>query len=167
KTAPNAAKHPVESVSWDDAVAFCQMLSELTGKAYALPSETQWEYAAKGGQQSKGFEYAGSNEIDKVAWYNGNAKGTTHPVGEPDPNELGLYDMSGNVWEWCADDWHGDYKGAPQDGSAWVDNPRGPGRVLRGGSWLLNAQHCRVANRFSLNPNIRSYDIGFRLCLFP
>lgn len=164
---------PVERVSWDDIQAFLQKLNALTGKRYRLPTEAEWEYAARGGNQSKGYLYSGSNTIDEVAWYDGNySKGntfgvekTTRPVGTKKPNELGLYDMSGNVWEWCADDWHDNYTGAPADGSAWVDSPRGSYRVLRGGSWLNPARLCRVAFRYDYAPAHRYSHVGFRLAL--
>ncbi len=164
---------PVERVSWNDIKEFLTKLNILTGKRYRLPTEAEWEYAARGGNQSQGFLYSGSSTIDEVAWYSGNykngntygSKKTTRPVGTKNPNELGLYDMSGNVWEWCEDDWHSNYNGAPKDGSAWVDSPRGGPRVLRGGSWYLNARYCRVAYRFSFYPTGRSDSGGFRLAL--
>ncbi|MFM9949507.1 MAG: SUMF1/EgtB/PvdO family nonheme iron enzyme [Saprospiraceae bacterium] len=170
---------PVEQVFWEDIQEFIQKLNALTGKRYRLPAEAEWEYAARGGNQSKGYLYSGSNTIDEVAWYDGNyikgnrltaisiwAEKTTRPVGGKKPNELGLYDMSGNVWEWCEDDWHFDYNGAPADGSAWVDSPRGPLRVSRGGSWFdTNRGSCRVANRFINAPVFRINGVGFRLAL--
>ena len=151
---------PVESVSWYDVQEFIQKLNQQTGKAFFLPSEAQWEFAAKGGNESKGFEYAGSNEIEEVAWYEGNANNKTHPVGQKKPNELGLYDMSGNVWEWCQD-WYGEYPTKP------LKDPIGPNlgdyRVLRGGSWFYTASPCRLASRRSWHPGDRYRDIGFRL----
>ncbi|MFM9947021.1 MAG: SUMF1/EgtB/PvdO family nonheme iron enzyme [Saprospiraceae bacterium] len=164
---------PVERVSWDDIQEFIQKLNTLTGKRYRLPTEAEWEYAARGGNKSQGYLYSGSNKIGEVAWYTENSKSgntfgeqkTTRPVGGKKPNELGLYDMSGNVWEWCADDWHGNYTGAPVDGSAWVDSPRGSYRVGRGGSWRDTAGNCRAAFRDLNTPALRDYSVGFRLAL--
>lgn len=167
---------PVEQVSWNDIKDFLTKLNTLTGKRYRLPTEAEWEYAARGGSQSqsRGFLYSGSNTIDEVAWYEGNYKSgntfgsqkTTRPVGTKKANELGLYDMSGNVWEWCEDDWHENYNGAPTDGSAWVNSPRGGSRVLRGGGWSLGAWYCRVAFRVNYYfPSRGSDSYGFRLAL--
>jgi formylglycine-generating enzyme len=162
---------PVERVSWNDIQDFLKKLNTLTGKRYRLPTEAEWEYAARGGNQSRGYLYSGSNTIGDVAWYDANAKSgntngaqkTTRPVGTKKPNELGLYDMSGNVWEWCEDDWHDNYIGAPTDGSAWVDSPRGGVRVLRGGSWSLITRNCRAADRVRYNTSDRYVSGGFRL----
>jgi sulfatase modifying factor 1 len=159
---------PVERVSWDDIQEFLQKLNAETGQNYRLPTEAEWEYAARGGNKSQGYVYSGSNDVAEVAWYSSNAREgntdgsekTTRPVGGKKPNELGLYDMSGNVWEWCSD-WYGDYSSSAQQ------NPRGPGsgtyRVYRGGSWLSNPRNCRAANRLRFTPTIRSNYIGFRL----
>ena len=161
----NGSNRPVERVSWYDAVEFCNKLSEREGlqKAYSgsgnsitcdfnangyrLPTEAEWEYAARGGNSSKGYEYSGSNNIDKVAWYDDNSGRETHEVGKKQPNELGIYDMSGNVWEWC---WN------------LYDNS-GSYRVDRGGSWDSFAEGCRVTNRLNGNPDSRYYDFGVRL----
>ncbi len=151
---------PVERVSWKDVQEFIQKLNALTGKTYRLPTEAEWEYAARGGKKSQGYKYAGSNTINKVAWYEKNSGYKTHPVGQKQPNELGLYDMSGNVSEWCQD-WYGSYSSFAQT------NPTGPTsgsyRVLRGGSWGSDAGDCRVAYRNNLNPSIRNNHYGFRL----
>lgn len=151
---------PVESVSWDDAQAFIKKLNAKNGKNYRLPTEAEWEYAACGGKQSMGYQYAGSNNLDEVGWYGSNSGSKTHPVGQKKPNELGIHDMSGNVWEWCAD-WYDAYPPKPQT------NPTGPAkgdlRVLRGGSWSLIDNYCRVAIRLRSDPNYRYYDDGFRL----
>jgi formylglycine-generating enzyme required for sulfatase activity len=155
--------HPVIHVSWNDAVEFSKWLSRKTGKKYRLPTEAEWEYAARGGAQSRGFKYAGSNNIDEVAWYSSNSGSKTRPVGGKKANELGLFDMSGNVWEWCEDDWHGNYKGAPTNGRAWIDSPRGTPRVMRGGSWGNGPRDCRVSIRDFFTPGDRSSIIGFRL----
>jgi formylglycine-generating enzyme required for sulfatase activity len=160
--------HPVIYVSWYGAKAFAQWLSQKTGKNYRLPTEAEWEYSARGGPKwTDGFVYAGSNNLNEVGWYSANAGSKTHPVAsEKKANQLGLYDMSGNVWEWCEDDWHGDYKGAPEDGSAWIEKgSRGEFRVLRGGSWLFDARFCRSAYRGYSGPTYRSNNLGFRLVL--
>ncbi|MCC5946329.1 MAG: SUMF1/EgtB/PvdO family nonheme iron enzyme [Bernardetiaceae bacterium] len=161
---------PVENVSWNDCKSFIKELNTLTDKTFRLPTEAEWEFAARGGNKSKGYKYAGSNDIDEVAWYGGNyqqskhgSEGTTHPVKTKQANELGIYDMSGNVFEWCEDDWHSNYEGAPSDGSAWTDNPRASHRVLRGGSWLNDATDCRIADRGLNAPDYRDYYNGFRL----
>ena len=156
---------PVESVSWEDAQQFLEKLNELTGKAYRLPTEAEWEYAARGGQQSKGYKYAGSNKLKEVGWYAENSHVETKAVGLKYPNELGLYDMSGNVWEWVEDHWHDNYNGALADGSAWVDSEKGPFRVLRGGAWFYYPGYCRCTNRIRSTPLYRGDCIGFRLVL--
>lgn len=164
-------KCPVEDVSWNDIQEFLIKLNTLTGQRYRLPTEAEWEYAARGGAKSQGFLYSGSNDINEVAWYNSNYKAgnthgnkkTTRPVGGKKANELGLYDMSGNVYEWCADDWHNDYNGAPTNGSAWVAASRGSIRVLRGGGWGNDARSCRAAGRGGTAPTSRGSVIGFRL----
>ena len=138
----NCDNCPVEDVSWNDCKEFIQKLNELTDKRFRLPSETEWEFAAKGGTKTKNYKFAGSNDIEEVAWYDENSNDKTHPVGRKKANELGLYDMSGNVWEWCEDDWHGTYDNAPNDGQAWVDKERGKERVLRGSSWTNYTYSC-------------------------
>jgi formylglycine-generating enzyme required for sulfatase activity len=154
---------PVERVSWNDIQEFIKKLNQKTGKKYRLPTEAEWEFAARGGTQSRGYKYAGSNTVGEVAEYDGNNNKSTKPVGGRKANELGLYDMSGNVWEWCEDDWHNNYNGAPTDGRAWIDSPRSNRRVLRGGSWNNNAWHCRVSFPVWLSPDIRLSSLGFRL----
>ena len=153
-------QRPVETVSWNDCQTFISRLNQLTGENFCLPTEAQWEYAARGGNKSKGSIYSGSNEIDEVAWYWDNSSFTTHPVKTKAPNELGIYDMSGNVWEWCSD-WYGDYSSAAQT------DPTGPAtgssHVSRGGSWDYDASYCRVANRISLAPTFSYNFLGLRL----
>lgn len=153
---------PVESVSYEDVKTFITKLNEKTGKTFRLPTEAEWEYAARGGKKSKGYKYSGSNNIDDVAWYYGNSNNKTHPVKTKRPNELGIYDMSGNVWEWCSDN-YGAYSSSSQT------NPTGPSsgsyRVDRGGSWHYNAGSCRVSTRFFSNPSDGYYYLGFRLAL--
>ena len=154
---------PVECVSWDDAQKFIRKLSGMTGKEFGLPTEAQWEYAARGGRKRK---YSGSDSIDDAAWYGGNSGGKTHPVKGKKANKLGLYDMSGNVWEWC-EDWYGEgyYSISP------TSNPKGPGkgahRVLRGGSWGNDARGCRVSYRYCDLPGYCDSRCGFRLVLCP
>ena len=155
---------PVEDVSWNDIQEFIKKLNAQTGKRFRLPTEAEWEYAARGGNQSKGYKYSGSNKIKDVAWYDRTSRGKPHPVGQKTPNELGIYDMSGNVREWCQD-WYGDYSSDAQT------NPTGPSsgsyRVLRGGSWNYYARFCRVSHRNLNNPDLRISNCGFRLVMEP
>ena len=156
------SQKPVEQVSWNDCKEFITKLNKLTGKNFRLPTEAEWEYAARGGNKSKGYKYSGSNTIGNVAWYTDNSSSKTHDVKTKTPNELGIYDMSGNVYEWC-EDWYGNYSSGSQT------NPTGPStgsyRVLRGGSWINYAKYCRVSHRSSINPDYRFNDYGFRLVL--
>lgn len=158
----NEYNRPVENVSWNDAMEFCAELSRLTGRQFTLPTEAEWEYAARGGKKSTSAKYSGSSSINNVAWYDGNSGNQTHPVGKLRPNELGIYDMSGNVLEWCLD-WYGDYSSANQT------DPMGPSsgsyRVLRGGGWGSLAKICRVSDRDYLTPDSRIIDFGFRVVL--
>ena len=159
---------PVEVVSWHDAMEFCQKLND-EGKAprgwkFTLPTEAQWEFAARGGNKSKGYKYSGSNNVEDVAWSKSNSGEEAHAVRQKQANELGLYDMSGNVYEWCLD-WYGGYS------SSEVTDPQGPqggsDRVRRGGSWTTYAEFCYSAIRFYRDPNYRDDSIGFRLALVP
>jgi formylglycine-generating enzyme required for sulfatase activity len=158
---------PVDKVSWNDIQEFIRKLQKLTGKRFRLPTEAEWEFAARGGTRSRGYQYAGGDNLNSVAWFEDNSNQKTHPVGQKAPgqkapNELGLYDMSGNVWEWC-NDWHGGYDNSPST------NPKGPSsgayRVLRGGSWDDSAPYCRVAFRYYDVPSGRDYRHGFRVVL--
>ena len=159
------AQNPVEKVSWNDCQEFISRLNRLTGRTFRLPTEAEWEYAARGGNQSSHYKYSGSGNIGNVAWYwdNSGYYGT-HAVGTKSPNELGIYDMSGNVREWCSDR-YGDYSAGAQT------NPQGPSSgyryVLRGGSWGRLASYCRVSCRSSYDPNFSSRSHGLRLVLVP
>jgi formylglycine-generating enzyme required for sulfatase activity len=174
------SRKPMEQVSWYDAVEFCNKLSEKEGlqkayrgsgssikcdfnaNGYRLPTEAEWEYAARGGNKSKGYKFSGSNTIGNVAWYTVNSGDSTHEAGTKSPNELGIYEMSGNVWEWCWDWYGGNYSASSSD-----TNPKGTNsgslRVLRGGSCNNVAESCRVANRGSDSPDYGYYNNGFRL----
>jgi formylglycine-generating enzyme required for sulfatase activity/serine/threonine protein phosphatase PrpC len=158
----NCPNCPVENVSWNDIQAFIGKLNTITGGNYRLPTEAEWEYAARGGNRSSGTKYSGSNDIGLVAWYDGNSGSRTHPVGQKQANALGLFDMTGNVWEWCSD-WYGEnyYSNSPST------NPRGPStgtyRVLRGSSWDADAGLCRVSIRLDLKPGYSTGIFGFRL----
>ena len=153
---------PVECVSWDDCQEFIRKLNSLTGQHFRLPTEAEWEFACRGGNNSLGYKYSGSDNIDNVAWYDGNSGDKTHPVATKSANELGIYDMSGNVWEWCCD-WYGDYT------SGALTNPKGPesgsGRVYRGGSWFILARYCRSSFRHFNFPTGRGGSLGLRLAL--
>ncbi len=160
---------PVEMVSWDDVQEFIKRLNAITGKTYRLPTEAEWEYAARGGNKSKGYEYSGSDKIGDVAWYEVNCIDAytirgTNPVGTKKPNELGIYDMSGNVWEWCQD-WYGSYSSSPQK------NPQGPSsgthRIFRGGAWDCEDLMCGSTRRIDAPPDGRKHFLGFRLVLCP
>jgi formylglycine-generating enzyme required for sulfatase activity len=164
---------PVECVSWYKAKEFCQRLSDRTKKPYSLPSESQWEYACRANSQNP-FAFSDTITTDVVN-YNGNCsygnapKGVyrkeTTDVGIFPANAFGLYDMHGNVWEWCEDDRHDNYQGAPSDGSAWIKNNSNL-KVPRGGSWLCNGYNCRSASRNYLSPDLQNSYFGFRLSLF-
>ncbi|MBD5396833.1 formylglycine-generating enzyme family protein [bacterium] len=161
--------YPMYYVSWEEAIAFCKKVSQMTGKTYRLLTEAEWEYAARGGQ-SQHYKYAGSNDIEEVAWYEGNndkwyegsnSDKKTHPIGTKKANELGIYDMSGNVYEWCSDWWDVHYNNSP------TVNPQGPSsgseRVVRSGSWVSSAVSCRVSFRDCLFPDYRDPILGFRV----
>jgi formylglycine-generating enzyme required for sulfatase activity len=176
---------PVESVSWYDAVEFCQRLSQRTNRTYRLPSEAEWEYACRAGTTTPfHFEetittdlanYCGTDDKD-FGWSGSYGRG---PKGEYRvettavdhfgiANAFGLCDMHGNVWEWCLDHWHGNYEDAPDDGRAWLRDDEDAPRVQRGGSWYYNPRNCRSASRDLKNPDHDNYNIGFRVvCEFP
>ena len=155
-------RKPVENVSWNDCDHFIRKLNKMTRQNFRLPTEAEWEYAARGGRNQNSYTYSGSNTVGTVAWYFDNSGSQTHEVGGKSPNSLGIHDMSGNVWEWCYD-WYGSYLSGSRS------NPKGPSsgssRVLRGGSWFSSADFCRVSDRFSITPDGRSSISGFRLCL--
>ena len=151
---------PVEQVSWEDCHKFIGRLNALTGLNFKLPTEAQWEYAARGGNLSKSYKYSGSNDLGEVGWYGSNSGNCTHRVGEKQPNELGLYDMSGNVWEWC-EDRYGGYSVTSQRDPLGAAS--GSYRVFRGGCWYYGARSCRVSFRYYDRPGIRYYILGFRL----
>ena len=185
---------PVEHVSWNDAMSFCEKLNS-SGKApngwkFTLPTETQWEYAARGGKKSKGCKYSGSNTLDEVAWHENNsavsdgdratsassttislpsdssAGAWTHPVGRKKANELGLYDMSGNVYEWCLDDWQAKSSKLTAEFTRGNDSA-GSDRTVRGGSFFSPASFCRAARRGSRDSGVRHGNVGFRPALVP
>lgn len=155
-------KLPVDNITWEECQTFISRVNNLTGMKFRLPTEAEWEFAARGGIYGQGCQFAGSNVVEDVAWCTLNSENTSHPIGLKQPNELGLYDMSGNVWEWCQD-WFAEYSEVAKT------NPVGPSsgvlRVLRGGSWLSTIRSCRVSNRHYCAPNDRDNNIGIRLAL--
>ena len=155
-------RHPVEQVNWMDCQAFVEKLSKMTGLTFRLPTEAEWEYAARGGNKGKGHKYSGGDLLTQVAWYNENSGGTSHEVGEKAPNELGLYDMSGNIWEWVQD-WKGDFTDEEQT------NPTGPEegdeRICRGGGWNREHDRCRVSYRGDDEPDLRYRSLGLRVVM--
>jgi formylglycine-generating enzyme required for sulfatase activity len=154
---------PVENISWDDIQEFIEELNRLSGKRYRLPTEAEWEFAARGGTKSRGYKYAGSNDIKSIAWYSENSNIRTYPVGSKLPNELGIYDMTGNIYELCSD-WYGNYYYSNSTNSNPLGPSSGRSRVLRGGSWDHNSRICRVSCR-NFDMGFSSY--GFRLVLEP
>jgi hypothetical protein len=161
---------PVVGVSWHEARAFCMKVQEKAGRAVRLPTEAEWEYAARGGNQSKGYEYAGSNNLDEVGWHNENSGGKTFPVGQKTANELGIYDMSGNVWEWCLDEWHDSLAAKPKKLKSNCNEPWGylsgdnyRYRLLRGGSLVDDAIDCRSAIRYRNLAQLQDCRFGFRV----
>ena len=157
----NRPEQPVVGVSWTDAKKFADWAG------LDLPSEAQWEYACRAGTKTRYYTGDEEEDLNRAGWYSANSGMRPHPVGEKEPNRFGLHDMHGNVLEWCEDDWHGNYAGAPEDGRAWTDEPRGSGRVVRGGAWYVSAGHCRSAIRFHRAPSYRHDYLGFRLVLLP
>ena len=153
---------PVETVSWNECQEFISKLNSITGKTFRLPTEAEWEYAARGGNKSRGYQYSGSNILSDVAWYIDNSENMTHPVGSKQANELGIYDMSGNVFEWCQDR-YGSYSSSSQTNPTGATS--GSRRVNRGGSWVNNAWNCRLSYRFNDSQGYRDDYIGFRLVL--
>jgi len=155
--------HPVVNISWDDAIAYCRWLSTKSKKTYRLPTEAEWEFAARGGMKSKGYPYSGAKTPDSVAWFSSESNGTM-PVAQKLPNELGLYDMTGNVWEWCSDLYDAGYYTLKAN-----DNPSGPqsGKfyTLRGGAWDIGARNSRNTYRNPLAPGSRNHNKGFRVAM--
>jgi formylglycine-generating enzyme required for sulfatase activity len=160
----NKPKNPVECVTQEQARKFCQKLSERTGKKYRLPSEAEWEYACRAGSETRYYFGDDARELGEYAWYGGNSNEQTQAVGQKKANKWGLYDMHGNVWEWCEDQWHENYEGAPTYGKAWNDNsPQNSSLVLCGGAWNHGLLYCRSAYRDYYDSD--DYDVGFRPAL--
>ncbi len=152
---------PVEQVSWGDIQRFLRTLNQkYPGRNYRLPTEAEWEYAARGGNKKDGTKYAGSSSMDNAGWYTANSGSKTHPVGQKSANGLGIYDMSGNVWEWCSE-WYGSYSSGSQTNPTGATS--GSDRVYRGGSWRYGARFCRASSRFYYSQTYRDSHLGFRL----
>lgn len=164
-----APDHPVNNVSWWNIQLFLERLNKVTGKTFRLPTEAEWEYAARGGQKSKGYRFSGSNQIDEVAWYAGNAEKRPHPCGKKKPNELGLHDMTGNLWEYC----HDEALSKPYPTTDRIDPVQGSltkpfstrMKITRGGGYEYDEDESQVFRRDGATPNLRMPDIGFRLVL--
>ena len=155
---------PIKNVSWHDVKIFIEKLNVKTGKRYRLPTEAEWEYAARGGYKSKNFIYSGSNFLDEVGWYDGNSNNKTHEVGKKQPNELGLYDMSGNVWEWCNDFYEENYY-TKSSINILIGPVTGVSVVLRGGAWSSENIFCNNCYRKSSKRDSRTSNIGFRIVM--
>ena len=155
---------PVETVSWEECRDFCRKVSQLTNVDVRLPSEAEWEYACRAGMSAA---YGGTGTLGDMGWWEGNSDKRTHPIGRMQPNGFGLYDMHGNVLEWCQDVWHSGYSGAPSDMDAWMTGGNRSFRVLRGGSWYNAANDCRCANRVRMTPDYRDADYGLRIATGP
>ena len=153
---------PVECVTWNACQTFINRLNSYTGRNFRLPTEAEWEFAARGGNYSRRYKYSGSNYIGDVAWYTDNSGSRTHPVGTKQANELGLYDMSGNVWEWCSD-WYDSYSSYSQSNPTGSNS--GSDRVHRGGGWDCHAELCRSSRRNYYSPRGPRFDLGLRLVL--
>ncbi len=176
KVGMNSRRHPVENISWNDAQEFLKKLNAMTssvetrGRAslqFRLPSEAEWEYAARAGT-STAYSFGNDpNQLGDYAWFDGNSNSMTHPVGEKLPNPFGLFDMHGNVWEWVADTWHDNYTGAPNDGSIWGSLGDGKAKLLRGGSWYRNQNYCRSAYRSGNDPDNQFNNYGCRVVAVP
>lgn len=158
----NGEKCPVEFVSWNDCQSFIAKLNAMTDMQFRMPTEAEWEFAARGGNITRGYQFAGSNILNSVGWHSGNSGSRTKEVGQKSPNELGLYDMTGNLWEWCSD-WYGSYSGNPQTDPTGPEN--GTSHVLRGGGWNGGAKNCRISNRDGRLPDYSSDRLGLRLAL--
>jgi formylglycine-generating enzyme required for sulfatase activity len=156
--------YPMYYVNYDDAMEFISKLNAATGKNYRLPTEAEWEYAARGGNKTNTYKYSGGSTLNVIAWYKDNASGNTHFVGIKSPNELEIYDMSGNVYEWCSD-WYGSYSAEAQNNPQGPSKPTNPKRVIRGGSWNNIEINCRVAHRANYPEEFRGSNIGFRVVL--
>jgi formylglycine-generating enzyme required for sulfatase activity len=155
-------RRPAINVSWEDAHVYCQWLNDWTGERFRLPSEAEWEHACRAGTATPWSVDGGEAQLSEYAWFSRNSAGMTHPVGEKRPNAFGLYDMHGNVWEWCADAWNDNYNNAPSDGAAWLTGDPSL-RVLRGGSWSDRPQILRSAYRIRNSPSSRDSSSGFRV----
>lgn len=158
---------PIVNVNWHDAINYCDWLSEKLDQNITLPTEAQWEYAARGGNKSKGYKYSAGRSMATAGWYNGNSDDKAHSVASKKANELGLYDMSGNVWEWCLDWYDGNYyKTSPNKNPKNTSTGSKKYKVLRGGSWVGRASECRVTDRGVNEPDYRIYNLGFRVVSF-
>jgi formylglycine-generating enzyme required for sulfatase activity len=155
---------PVDGVSWHESKEFCYKLNKKTGKKYRLPSESEWEYACRAGTTTRYYFGDNPEELRKHAWYDGNSKSSTHPVGRKKPNPWGIYDMYGNLCEWCEDKWHDNYLGMPNDGTPWLQGYNNA-RVLRGGCWLDSSRNCRSTYRTRYSSDFSFGTVGFRVVL--
>lgn len=156
-----SANHPIANVTWHDATRYCEWLSQETNNSYRLPTEAEWEYAARGGNERKGCMFSGSNDLDEVGWYGGNSESNPHNVATKMPNELGLYDMSGGVWEWCSDKYDATYY--ERSPSFNPIGGIGKSRVVRGGSWYVAADLCHVSSRSYCASGHNYFNLGFRV----